>query len=170
MWVPSPGPNAERRQSVGAPRGRGLVGALPRAERRREKTAGRGAPCGCPPHAERRQPVGAPLVGALPRAERREKTIGRGTPCGCPPPAERRPPPLVGALPPLWVPSPPCGCPPPLVGAPSPPCGCVGALRTVQIIVRSRPPSKGLCRLKAGFWAALPPIGRAPSPPCGRPS
>ena len=43
MWVPFPGQNAERRQLVGAP----LVGALPRAKRR-EKTIGRGAPCGRP--------------------------------------------------------------------------------------------------------------------------
>ena len=116
MWAPSPGQNAERRQSVGAP----LVGALPRAKRR-EKTIGRGAPCGCPPqvkrrektigrvpspgqNAERRQSVGAPLVGALPRSKRREKTIRRGTPCGRPPQgqnAERRQSvgaPLVGAL------------------------------------------------------------------------
>ena len=62
MWVPFAGPNAERRQSVGAP----LVGALRRAKRR-EKTIGRGTPCGCPS-----------------QGKRREKTIGRGTPCGCP--------------------------------------------------------------------------------------
>ena len=43
LWVPFPGQNAKRRQTVGAP----LVGALPRAKRQ-EKTNGRGTPCGCP--------------------------------------------------------------------------------------------------------------------------
>ena len=90
LWVPFPGPNAERSQSAGAP----LVGALRRAITPREAT-----PCGCPSKedkghplwvpfaghtAERSQSVGAPLVGALLRAKNREKPIGRGAPCGCP--------------------------------------------------------------------------------------
>ena len=143
MWVPFPGHTAERRQSVGAP----LVGALPRAYRR-EKTIGRGTPCGCPPQgitprsghplwvpspghtAERRQSVGAPLVGALPRAKRREKTIGRGAPCGCP---------SQGKTP-----------------------------RTVQIIVRSRKFLRSLATGGRFLGRKKKTIGRGA--PCGRPS
>ena len=86
MWAPFPGPNAERRQSVGAP----LVGALRRAKRR-EKTIGRGTPCGCPSQGKTPRtgtktigtffaaPCGAGFLSG-PNSER--QTIGRGAPCG----------------------------------------------------------------------------------------
>ena len=88
MWVPFSRQNAERRQSVGAP----LVGALPRAKRR-EKTIGRGTPCGCPSQGQtprtvqiivRNRKFSTSFATGGRFLVLKRLTIGRGAPCGRP--------------------------------------------------------------------------------------
>ena len=68
------------------------MGALRRAKRR-EKTIGRGTPCGCP--SQGKTPRTVQIIGRYRKSHtslatggrflvRKRLTIGRGTPCGCP--------------------------------------------------------------------------------------